>query len=433
MNLKEIFVSPYTQRRLCLGPLGTELDGFCQWLVSQGFSQYTIRSHITGVSHFSRYLQQSGVTDCRNFNSEHVKAFINEYLPQSQCRRPGSFQNNSVAYSINRFSQYFKFCGYVGIGHFDSGSRFRNPEYESLLDEYLQWMKNYHNTAAATLKLRSKYLTQFLDWLDTDTDSHSPLKKLSSLSNDEIQTFFLDYCKERGYASRRSMQATLRTFFRFCLARGYVKQEFDNAVPTLRTYKLSKIPRGIEDKEAQQVLNSINRSTDNGKRDYAIIQMLYTYGIRGGQVRALRLADIDWEQSKILFCAQKNGKDCLLPLTEDVGNSLLDYLQNSRPEVLHQEVFITLRAPYSPLRTTTVLSELIARRLRAAGIKSPSFGSHAFRHCFASRMLENGHSLKFIADMIGHRCLQTTFIYTKVDFKNLKDVALEWPEKEKGQ
>lgn len=377
-------------------------------------------------------MQQCGVTDCRDFDYEHVKVFISEYLPQSQCRRPGAFQNNRVAYSIHRFIQYFQSCGYVVRG--DSGSRIRNPEYESLLDEYCQWMKSYHNTAAGTLKLRSKHLTRFLDWLDTDTyaHAHSPLKKLSSLSYDEIQTFFLDYCKERSYASRRLMQTALRTFFRFCMARGYLKQEFDNAVPSLRTYKLSKLPRGIEDKEAQRLLASINRSTNSGKRDYAIIQMLYTYGIRGGQVRALRLTDIDWEQSKILFRAHKNGKDCLLPLTEDVGNSLLDYLKNSRPEVPYQEVFITLRAPQKPFYSSNALSELIARHMSAADIKSPTFGAHAFRHCFASRMLEDGHSLKFIADMIGHRCLQTTFIYTKVDFKNLKDVALEWPEKDKG-
>jgi site-specific recombinase XerD len=229
------------------------------------------------------------------------------------------------------------------------------------------------------------------------------------------------------------MQAALRTFFRFCLAQGYVKRELDNAVPTLRTYKLSKIPRGIEDKEAKRLLDSINRSNDSGRRAYAIIQMLYTYGIRGGQVRSLQLDDIDWEQNKILFRAQKNGKDCLLPLTEDVGNSLLDYLQNSRPEVPYQEVFITLRAPYKPLCNSRVLANLIAQRMRAADIKSPTFGAYAFRHCFASRMLENGHSLKFIADMIGHRYLQTTFIYTKVDFKNLKEVALEWPELELEQ
>jgi site-specific recombinase XerD len=313
--------------------------------------------------------------------------------------------------------QYLKCCGYV------DDFRPYIPAYQTLLNEYLEWMKRYRNTALATLKLRTRHLMRFFDWLDSD----SPLEKLPTLSPDEIQTFFLNYCKARGRASRRSMQSALRTFLRFCFVRGYVKQELDRVVPTLRTYKLSKLPRGIEHKEGQRLLATIDRSTDAGRRDYAILQLLYTYGIRGGQVRALQLDDINWEQSQIRFLALKNGKDSLLPLTEDVGNSLLDYLQYSRPQVPYPEVFITLRAPYGPLRHSTCLCEIVARRMRKANIKSPTYGTHTFRHCFASRMLQKGHSLKFIADMIGHRCLQTTFIYTKVDFKKLKDVALQWP------
>jgi len=110
-----------------------------------------------------------------------------------------------------------------------------------------------------------------------------------------------------------------------------------------------------------------------------------------------------------------------------VGESLLDYLQHSRPEWSYPEVFLTSRAPYRPLQYSTALSEIIARRMRSAGITAPTCGAHAFRHGFASRMLEQGHCLKSIADMIGHRSIQTTFIYTKVDFQALNQVALDWP------
>ena len=199
-------------------------------------------------------------------------------------------------------------------------------------------------------------------------------------------------------------------------------------MPTLRTYKLDTLPRGITDKEAQMLLSCIDRNTHTGRRDYASIQLLYTYGIRGGQVRALCLGDINWAQSQIYFHPLKHGKETLQPLTHNVGESLLDYLQNSRPPSLYPEVFLTLRAPYRPLQYSTTLSEIIARNMRAAGSKPPRFGAHAFRHGFASRMLEQGHPLKYIADMIGHRCLQTTFIYTKVDFQTLNQVALDWPE-----
>jgi site-specific recombinase XerD len=224
------------------------------------------------------------------------------------------------------------------------------------------------------------------------------------------------------------MQSALRTFFRFCLHQNYVQQPLDLAVPTLRTYKLASVPRGLTEAQARRVLQCIDRGTAVGRRDYAIIQLLFTYGVRGGQVRALRLEQIDWAQSRILFAASKGGKDSCLPLTAEVGESLLDYLQNSRPPTSDPQVFLTARAPYHPLLHTGTLSATIERRIRAAGIEIPSRGAHAFRHGFATRMLEQGQPLKAIADVLGHRHLGTTFIYTKVDFNSLQQVALEWPK-----
>jgi integrase len=224
------------------------------------------------------------------------------------------------------------------------------------------------------------------------------------------------------------MQSALRTFLRFSLHQGYIDRPLDLAVPTLRTYKLSTVPRGLTDTEAQRILRCINRKSRVGRRDYAILQLLYTYGVRGGQVRALQMEDIDWEHNHILFKASKHGKDSRLPLTAETGESLLDYLQHSRPSSSFPHVFLTCRAPYHPLPHSSSLSAIVERHIRAAGIELCSKGAHAFRHCFATRMLHKGHSLKAIADVLGHRHLSTTFIYTKVDFNALEQVALEWPQ-----
>ena len=248
------------------------------------------------------------------------------------------------------------------------------------------------------------------------------------LSPDGVEAFFLAYAQKVGAAARRSMQSTLRTFFRFCLYQGYVHTPLDVAVPTLRIYKLASVPHGLTDIQVQQVLQGVNRKTCVGRRDYAILQLLFTYGVRGGQVRALRLEQIDWEHSQILFEAAKGGKASLLPLTPEVGESLLDYLQNSRTPSLYHQVFLTTRAPYHPLLYSGSLSAIVGRYIRAAGIDIPHKGAHVFRHAFATRMLQDGHPLKAIADVLGHRYLGTTFIYTKVDFESLRQVALDWPE-----
>lgn len=420
MALEQVFIDPSTLRRFREGPLASELDGFCEWLSKRGFAHFTIRRHISNVSHFSRYLEQKKLTDPASFNSGHVRRFITEHLPHYKHRRSGAKHYHRVAFSIRRFIEYLNEDGQPDPSHYC------NVSYHAVIDKYFKWLRDYHNSAPGTLTLRRQYLVQFLDWLNVG----SITQQLLELSPDQVETFFINYSQNHGRAARRSMQATLRTFFRFCFAESYTPRDFAEVVPTLRTYKLDKIPRGINEEDARRLLSNINRNNDMGRRDYAIIQLLYTYGIRGGQLRALRLKDIDWQQSQIHFRALKHGKDILQPLTNEVGESLLDYLQHTRPESSYPELFLTLRAPYRPLQYSTTLSEIIARRMRAAGIMAPTYGAHAFRHRFASRMLEHGHSLKSIADMIGHRCIQTTFIYTKVDFQALNQVALDWPEEE---
>ena len=224
------------------------------------------------------------------------------------------------------------------------------------------------------------------------------------------------------------MQSALRTFMRFGLHAGLIREQLDLAVPTLRTYKLAIVPRGLSAEQACQVLAAVDQSQSVGRRDYAILQLLHTYGVRSGQICGLRLTDIEWARNRIRFHALKHGKDSLLPLTAEVGSSLLNYLQNARPASAWPEVFLTCRPPYHPLRSSGTLFSITSQHIKTAGIDVPCRGTHVFRHGFASRMVNEGHSLKAISDVLGHRYLSTTFLYTKVDFAALRQVALEWPQ-----
>jgi site-specific recombinase XerD len=295
--------------------------------------------------------------------------------------------------------------------------------YQPLLDGYLAWMRDYQHVAELTLVKRRHNVKRFLESLGTVATPEG----LSQLTAEGIESFFLDDASEMGYSARRSMQAALRTFLRFCFHEGYVPQGLDHAVPTLRTYKLARVPHGLSEVQAQVVVESVDRDTDVGRRDYAMLTMLHTYGVRRGQVRALQLNDIRWSQDQILFRATKGGKDSLLPLTPKVGETLLDYLQNARPRSAFPEVFLTCLAPYRPMAANT-LSAIVSKYIHRAGIKAASKGCHNFRHALATRMVADGHPFKAVADVLGHRNLSTTFIYTKVDFHALSQVALEWPQ-----
>jgi len=417
MVLEQIFECPRNISRLRSGPLGKLLEGFCNWLLGHGFSRWTIRMHLCNVSHLNEYLggPRSGFRE--SLSSRDVAGFFKAY--PLRCRNRGALEEHvrRVRYSINRFLDYLRVSGLL-----DPSSD--QEIYQPLVDAYLKWMRDYQHASEGTVGLRCHSITQFLEWLDPEAIPEG----LSKLSSDKIEDFFISYVRSMGRSARRSMQSALRTFLRFCLHQGYIEQSLEHAVPTLRTYKLDTVPRGLTDTQAQQVLRCIKCNSHVGRRDYAILLLLYTYGVRGGQVRALRLEDINWKQNQILFKALKHGKDSRLPLTPEVGESLLDYLKNSRPAYSYPHVFLTSRAPYQPLPHSRSLSAIVAHRIRDAGIEIPSKGAHTFRHCFATRMLYKGHCLKAIADVLGHRHLGTTFIYTKVEFNALRQVALEWPE-----
>jgi site-specific recombinase XerD len=417
MALEEIYKSPRTLAKLRSGPLKEFVEGFCHWLQLRGHTCGVIRAHLSSLSHFNEHLGGAIALPKALITEKEVEDFLKAY--RSKLRNRGSMKKHNcrVCYSINRFTDYVR-----EKGLFDPLSH--SLVYQPILDAYLEWMCLYQHAADGTLKVRAHSITQFLHWLGAQATEQG----LQTLRPEQIEAFFVSYAQEMGRSSRRSMQSALRTFLRFCLHKGYVSHALDMAVPTLRTYKLSTVPHGLSEEQMQQVLQSVDRCTDVGKRDYAILQLLYSYGVRGGQVRALRLEDINWGKDQILFRASKNGKDTLLPLTPEVGQSLLDYLQKGRPSLCVPQVFLTSRAPYHPLPYSSSLSAIVERRIQATGIDVPSKGAHAFRHGFATRMLRQGHELKSIADVLGHRHLGTTFIYTKVNFNELKQVALDWPE-----
>ena len=415
MTLECVFVCSRTISKLRSGPLGNLLDGYSDWLLDDGFSLVTIRNHLSKVSHLNSYLDEEKAGQLP-LTSRDIKGFFKAYLLRARSQKPSEYRLRNIQWSINRFVKYL-----CHLQLYDP--LVESPIFQPLLDSYLKWMRDYQHAASGTLDRRSQSLKQFLKWLG----SQATIAGMSELTPEIVEHFFLSYAQKTGHSAKRSMQSTLRTFFRFCLQQGFILQPLDCAVPTLRTYKLATVPHGLTDEQAQKVLKAINRSNNTGRRDYAICQMLYTYGMRGGQIRALRLQDIDWTTDQIFFKALKNGKDSLLPLTDEVGQSLLDYLQNARPPSAHPEVFITARAPYRPLLDSNTISSIISRNIVAADVNCHSKGAHAFRHNFATRMLQKGHSLKKIADVLGHRHLETTFIYTKVDFAILKQVGLAWP------
>ena len=419
MSINDFFKCPFTLEKLhnC-GYLSSYLNPFAEWMAKQQFSEITLRTHLSNVAHLS-YSLEGIEPDIQDLN-DYVQTFLYQHIPICKCKGWRQPQGTRfISYSLYRFKDYLSDC---------HGMVFKseNLAYTEIHNEYLYWLSDKSKLENSTIKIHSSYLTQFLEWYR----DFSNYQDLQGLKPYDVESFFIKATRRWGKAYKRSLQATLRSFIDFCHEKGYIMQNLRYSLPVIRTYRLSEVPKKIDDNEAIKLIDNMDHSTDSGKRTYAILQILYTYGVRGCQLRALKLNDINWHNEEIHFPSVKGGKSCSFPLIAEVGNALLDYLQNVRKRCRYQEVFLTLRAPYAPLTKSNNLSQIIRTAMIKAGIKSPNKGAHCFRHGFVSRMLKQGESFKHIADLVGHKHIQTTFIYTKIDFNSLAEVPLELPEVE---
>lgn len=236
----------------------------------------------------------------------------------------------------------------------------------------------------------------------------------------------------RGRFSPRSMRAVgtaLRSFFRFLRAKGLCDGRLEAAIPKIAHWQLSAIPRHLSDDQLGKVLASLDVPRPCGERDRAIVWCLATLGLRPGEVADLRLEDIDWRNGTVRLHARKTGRGAVLPLPREAGRAIVTYLRGQRPTTNERRVFVQHLGPHrgEPISSNAV-SGVVARALRRAEVKAPLAGAYVLRHTVASRMVRRGSSLKEVADFLGHRCLDTTAIYAKLDLPALREVALPWPE-----
>ena len=254
MGLERVFDASWTLRDMRGEPLGLLLDAFCDWLLDRGFTRSTIRKHLGRILHLNRWLAEH---DWHGdiLSRQDIEAFFTDYSQRCRNRTPLEDHLKPVRHSLSRFIEFLSHRNM-----FDSQPV--TTIYQPLLEGYLGWMREHQHAADGTINLRRHSVKRFLDSLG---DKATP-GGLSDLSADRIESYLLDYARQMGLSARRSMQAALRTFLRFCFYEGYIRQRLDHAVPTLRTYRLSQVPRGLSEGQAFAVIESVDRNTDIGRR-----------------------------------------------------------------------------------------------------------------------------------------------------------------------
>lgn len=290
--------------------------------------------------------------------------------------------------------------------------------HEEKIAEFADFMLLERGLSPATIALRCYTVRQFLDQLGDGGRS------LTDVTVSEIDSVLAARVNE-GHYVRGSVQtcaSSLRSFFRFAETRNWCKEGIAAAIMAPRVFQQESLPSAPLWSEVQKLLVSMDTGTRSSIRDRAILMMLAIYGVRAGEIARLQLEDINWEEESITFMRSKKLGKHNFPLVQSVGDAIIRYLTEVRPPSPHREVFLLVRAPFRPL-TAGTLWPVVSKHLRSVATSIKHHGPHALRHACATRLINEGLSLKEVGDHLGHRSLETTRIYAKVDLARLRQVA----------
>lgn len=294
---------------------------------------------------------------------------------------------------------------------------------DELVAAFLRHQQRTRGSCEHTLRHHGRYIRQFLDVALGD----GALDLTRMCAFDVVQFVSAQTAVYRPRTVKQ-VASSLRLFFRFLRAAGLTDARLDEAVPTVAGWRLSILPRSLTEEQHQKLLSSLDGSTACARRDRAIILCLSALGIRAGEVAALELEDVEWRAGTVHVRTRKTGRGALLPLPRDAGRAIVAYLRTGRPETSDRHVFVVHRGAVGAAISGSLVARVVRQALLRAGITAPTYGAHLLRHTLATRMVRGGARLDEIADVLGHRSLNTTGIYAKVDLTSLADVALPWPE-----
>ncbi len=290
--------------------------------------------------------------------------------------------------------------------------------YDQMLVDFTNFMKVDRGLSPITVEYRCRSVRPFLDRLLERKQSLEMItvSDLDSLLAEKVNDGHYARISIRGYAS------SLRAFFGYAEMRGWCRVGIAASIMAPRVFQHETLPSGPTWDVVKEIVDATAGDRPIAIRDHAILMLLAVYGVRSREVACLRLTDIDWQQGTIVFTRAKATGSHSFPLEQSVGSAIIRYLKEVRPKSPHRQVFLTMRAPICPLSGGAMWA-VVGRQLRKRALSIRHHGPHSLRHACATRLINQGFSLKEIGDHLGQRDLEATRIYAKVDLVRLREVA----------
>lgn len=409
--------NPQVRQEIETAGFKPSVEALAAQLHSQGYAAATLAFYDQAAVHFAywmarRHLHPSQVSEA------HITDFLSRHLPTCRCPMGGVRQDKTVR---------------AGLRHFDAvlssaGPRVSNQKKKpDALSVEIQRFDDYLYTASglqeATRTYRRRYAREFLQAFFPDG-----AVEMSRLAPRDVVGYVARRAADLKPASAKVLASSLRSYFRFLRLHGKCEEALALAVPAPATHRLASLPRILTDAQVRRLLSAFDRRTVAGRRDYAIVRCFTNLGLRAEEVARLRLDDIDWRQGILRIVGSKSRRDDELPLSGLVGRAIAAYIRRGRPQTPTRQVFLRVYPPIGKGATPRTVRGVILRAAARAGLESLVTGNRILRHTAATQMLRRGASLKEVSDVLRHRSLDTTTIYTKVDLPRLARVAAPWPE-----
>lgn len=408
MTITAYFKDSKVLRRLREGPLGVHIDLYAERLLSEGHCRQSGARCIRVVGDFSCWLSRRnlGIEAVDERTVEQYQRYRARYRHPFLSDRPALYRLLAVLREIEIIAPQSPIIpGPLGQIERDFGC----------------YLLRERGLARVTVTRHLPPLRKFLR-------EHCPegSTNFSKLTATDVIRFVERHARDQSPRSAQCMCWTLRAFTRYLLYQGHVAVDLATSVPSIRTWRLGTVPEHLSPDQVQKVLDSCDRCSSIGKRDYAVLILLARLGLRAIEIAMLTLDDIDWH-SGYLTVRGKGHRRSSLPLLSEVGTALADYLEQGRPHSDSRRVFVRSPAPHDGFASSAGISMIAVSALTRAGFNVQRKGTHIFRHSLATQLLRAGASLTEIGQVLRHQDHDTTRIYAKVDIDALRALGLPWP------
>ena len=389
---------------LSLPLLGPISDGFDDWLAASGFSPKSRKFSIRMLRHVDARLRRRRIDEIAKLNHAALDDCWKALMKVYPCG----------AGTVHTLERYLVASGLLDGRH---TAAIQPP---TLSEEYTRHLREVRGFAASTVSSHQRTAQCFLQHLK-ETGTATVRVRVSN-----IESYTAKVGKQLSRGSLQHEIAALRGFLRFLSLDGRAPTGLDRQIDTPRLYRLEQLPRALPWETVRALLQSVDRTSPMGIRDYAMFLLIVTYGLRASEIVAINLEDIRWRQRILRIHQRKTSSPLELPLTNEVLAALVKHLERTPPPAPYRRVFLRMRAPMGVLKPTAV-TEAFQALVRKSGLSIPYQGPHCLRHSFAVHLLKNGTPLKTIGDILGHRTAESTSMYLRLAAEDLREVALSVP------